>query len=91
MRSVLNLAAILTVSGFCIPAVASAQTAPAPATARAPAPADANEIVCEKQRKMGTRLVTRRVCLTRAQWAELRREDRSMVEQAQAQRGMKGE
>ena len=46
-------------------------------------PADPKEIVCEKVGDSGSRVVTRRVCGTRAQWAELRRRERLLANQAQ--------
>lgn len=47
---------------------------------------DPNEIVCEKSEEIGTRLVTKRTCMSRAQWAEQKRLTRQMIEQAQTQR-----
>ena len=44
---------------------------------------DPNEIVCEKQSVLGSRLTTRKVCATRAEWAEKRRLDREAIEQGQ--------
>jgi hypothetical protein len=49
---------------------------------------DPNEIVCEKQKVPGTRLATAKVCKTRAEWAELKAQDRQDLERAQTQRGM---
>jgi hypothetical protein len=50
---------------------------------------DPNEIVCEKTEQIGTRLVTNRVCMTRAQWVEQRRLMRQDIEQVQTQRPCK--
>ncbi|HTK58709.1 MAG TPA: hypothetical protein VL336_06975 [Sphingomicrobium sp.] len=51
-----------------------------------PAPSDkqrdAHEIVCEKTKLPGSRVEARRVCGTRAEWAELRRREREMANQA---------
>ncbi len=44
---------------------------------------DPNEVVCEKQEVLGSRLAVKRVCMTRAQWSEQRRADRSLVERSQ--------
>ena len=44
---------------------------------------DPNEIICEKQTIVGSRLATRRVCGTRAEWAEKRRLDKDAIDQAQ--------
>ena len=49
---------------------------------------DPNEVICEKQEVVGSRLAVRRVCKTRAQWADDRLQDRQEVEKIQVQRGM---
>jgi hypothetical protein len=49
---------------------------------------DPNEKICEKQKIIGSRLTTRRVCATRAEWEEQRRMDRDAVEKAQMQVGI---
>jgi hypothetical protein len=46
-------------------------------------PLDPNEKVCEKITVVGSRLATRKVCATRAEWAEKRRQDREETEKAQ--------
>jgi len=48
---------------------------------------DPNEVVCEKQEVLGSRLGGKKVCKTRAEWAEQRRLDRLDVERVQTQRG----
>ena len=59
-------------------------TAPAlPETAQKPKKGDPNEVVCEKIEVIGTRLGARKVCATRAEWAEKRKLDREAVDQAQ--------
>jgi len=67
----------------------------APAVGQAPprgniAPPDPNEIICEKQQVLGSRLQSKRVCRTRAEWADLQRQDRQDLEQRQVQKPMKG-
>lgn len=54
-------------------------------------PADPNDVICEKQTVVGSRLATKRICLTRAQWIEQRRVDRQDLDKAQHSRGLKGE
>jgi hypothetical protein len=49
---------------------------------------DPNEMVCEKQAVPGSRLVAARVCHTRAEWADLKGQDRQELERVQVQRGM---
>ena len=49
---------------------------------------DPNEWICEKQTILGTRLTTRQVCGTRAEWEEKRRLDRDAIDKAQTQIGV---
>ena len=48
---------------------------------------DPNEIVCEKQKVPGSRLAVAKVCKTRAEWADLKMQDRQDLERVQIQRG----
>ena len=52
---------------------------------------DPNERVCERQESIGSRIASKRICMTRAQWADRRLQDRQELERVQVQRGMKGE
>ncbi len=52
---------------------------------------DPNEMVCEKQKELGSRVAVKRVCMTRAEWAERRRIDRMEIEKAQINTRVKGE
>jgi hypothetical protein len=54
-----------------------------PGATKAKPKKDMNEIVCEKQEVLGSRLAVRRVCQTRAQWAEQRRTERDLVQASQ--------
>jgi hypothetical protein len=44
---------------------------------------DPNERICENITLTGSRLATKRICATRAQWAERLRLDREAIDQAQ--------
>ena len=46
---------------------------------------DSNEVVCVMETEVGSRLGRRRVCRTRAEWAEHRGQYRDRVERAQQQ------
>jgi hypothetical protein len=72
-----------------IPAIA--QTTPPASSPPAQKPLDPNQVICEKQEVVGSRLATRRVCHTRAQWADLKLEDRQAIDKMQTNRGFKGE
>lgn len=82
-----TIAAAMTLTGI-LPA--SAQSTEAPA-AKAPKARNMDEVVCEKTEVIGSRLATKKVCMTRAQWAERRRADQQEIERAQTMRGTKGE
>lgn len=45
--------------------------------------ADPNAKVCETVSQVGSRLSKKKVCATRAEWAEMKRQDRDAVDQAQ--------
>ena len=49
---------------------------------------DPNEIVCEKQEVIGTRLASQKVCKTRAEWAEERRASRMDLDKVQTRRDL---
>jgi hypothetical protein len=68
--------------------VSMAQTTQAPAGQPPKKVFDLNEVVCEKQLVPGSRLATKRVCMTRAQWADLKSQDREEIEKVQVRRGM---
>jgi hypothetical protein len=73
--------------GFSVPAFAQAgQTAQQPQQQTAKPAKDPDEIVCERQEVIGSRLATQRVCKTRAEWAEEKRLNRMDVEKAQTMR-----
>ena len=65
------------------PAVVVAQTQPGAVKGT-----DATEMMCDKVEVLGTRLVAKRVCMTRAEWAQRRHDDRKEVERAQTQLGI---
>ncbi|WP_157215009.1 hypothetical protein [Flavisphingomonas formosensis] len=41
------------------------------------------EVICERQEVTGSRLATRKVCMTRAEWDDQKRSDRDAVDKAQ--------
>ena len=81
MKRAFILSALL-VSG----AAALAQTpVEAPATTKTGPNQDPDQIVCQTQTEIGSRLNRRRVCRTRAEWAEHQRMYRQNIEKAQQQ------
>jgi hypothetical protein len=78
---------IATAAALLVGAVpALAQNTPQTSQPTAKPAKDPNEIVCERQEVVGSRLATQRVCKTRAEWAEERRLNRMDVEKAQTLR-----
>lgn len=74
------------------PALSQSTTASAnQAPANAAPVNNPNEIVCEKQETTGSRIGARRVCMSRAEWADRKLQDRQELERVQVQRGTKGE
>lgn len=59
--------------------------APASASDKPAKARDPNQVVCENEEVLGSRLAMRRVCMTRAQWAEHQRDDRATVNRSQTQ------
>lgn len=50
---------------------------------------DPNEVICEKQEEIGSRIASQRVCKTRAEWAEERRTNRQDIDKMQTQRDLR--
>lgn len=46
---------------------------------------DPNRMVCEKQGVLGSRLATKRVCMTAAEWATQRAAERQLIDKTQVQ------
>ena len=88
MRLLIASVAAGTIAFVTMPAAAQTQQQqPAQATAPAAAAA-ADPVICEKEEVTGSRLATRKVCMTRSQWEDARRQDRMNLEKVQTQRGM---
>ncbi|MCF2515952.1 hypothetical protein LVY65_12890 [Sphingomonas sp. G124] len=52
---------------------------------------DPNRIICEKQEVVGSRLATKKICMTAAEWDDRKREDREAIDKGQRQaRGPSG-
>ena len=62
--------------------VAVSQSPTVETTKRGPSN-DPNEVVCVREKEIGSRLAQRRVCRTRAQWEEFHAQTRQAVEKAQ--------
>ncbi len=76
------LAAAAVFMMSAVPAMAGENSNPAGKAAK-----DPNQVVCEKQEVLGSRVATKKVCKTRAEWAEQRRLERLEIDKAQVGRG----
>ncbi len=79
-------------AAMALAAPTMAQTAPQPAAAEPAAEAtnDPNRMICKKEKVSGTRLSTKKVCMTAAQWAQRQRDERQATDRAQANRPKSG-
>lgn len=77
MRVSINRTLFLVVAMAMVPAAASAEDKKADK--------DPNRMVCEKQEVVGSRLATKRVCMTAAEWEAKRRDERQMIDRSQMQ------
>jgi hypothetical protein len=86
MTSISARGGVAALMSILIGASALAQKAP---VERATTP-DPNEVVCQKQEVLGSRLQKKKVCRTRAEWAEMQRLDRQELDKTTTQHYMKG-
>lgn len=73
-----------------VTAAAAAGAGAADAMAKSKAKADPNKVVCRNVSESGSRLKSKRVCHTNAQWAEIRREAKEQIDQIQNNRPASG-
>jgi len=71
----------------------TAQTAPVAPVAPAAVPATSvakkkDPMICQRVEEIGSRLRAKKICMSKSQWEEQRRGDRSNIERSQIQRGM---
>ena len=84
MRSNLLAMALMPIAAISASPLNGQSTGP---QLKASSKTDLNEIVCEKQKIPGSRLAAAKVCKTRAEWADLKMQDRQDLERVQIQRG----
>ncbi|MBO9516952.1 MAG: hypothetical protein J7493_02680 [Porphyrobacter sp.] len=92
MHMLTRLAAVSL--AFAAAPVLAGSPAPQAAPAVAGTPVAQNDIdkkdpmICERVTEIGSRLRAKKICMTKSQWEEQRRGDRSNIERSQIQRGM---
>jgi hypothetical protein len=90
LKSIYAVSSIALVVGMSMPALAQAQATPPAAKGQKSAGLDPNEVVCQKTEVTGSRLGVKKVCRTRAEWADLQLQDRQEINRSQTQRGNAG-
>lgn len=79
-KVIARLAVLALLAGAApVAAQSSSSTPPAPNSTQK----DPNRIICERQQEVGSRLASKRVCMTAQQWQEQRQRDREGVEENQ--------
>jgi len=90
LKLIYAVSAITLVAAVTAPALAQAQSHAPAAGQQQAASQDQNEIVCQKQEVTGSRLVAKKVCKTRAEWADSQLQDKQELTRVQTQRGNAG-
>ncbi len=85
MRNFSRMALFVATSGTLLfaaqPILAQAQTSNQPAPVSKDK--DPNRVICQRIEEIGSRLASKKVCMTARQWEEQRRSDREYLEDAQ--------
>jgi hypothetical protein len=74
----LSIVKVLGISALLVTSAAIGQTGPTSGPNNEP-----NQIVCIKEKQIGSRLSTAKVCRTRAEWEQVRSQTRQVVERVQ--------
>ena len=77
-----SLLLLSTVAWACAAPVSAQPSQPVASDKVRPA-ADPNQRICQDITQVGSRLATKRICATRAEWEAKRKDDRDTVDQAQ--------
>lgn len=80
VRSTLMILSALCWAGNASSAVAQSTGTP---TQNTRPQLDPNQRICEDVTQVGSRIATKRICATRAEWAEKRKQDKETVDDAQ--------
>lgn len=81
------ICASVSVALIAAPAIAQAPPAATAQTQTTAKKDDPNEKICVKEESTGSRLGAKRVCMTRAEWADRKLQDQQELTRVQTQRG----
>lgn len=88
MKQVLYGLMFTALSATAAPTIAQTQPAAPAQQQQAAKTAYADQMVCETEEEIGSRLASHKICHTRSQWAQIHQDERSNVEHTQMQRSM---
>ena len=80
------ICASVSVALIAAPAIAQAPGAAAAQTQTTAKKDDPNEKICVKEESTGSRLGAKRICMTRAEWADRKLQDQQELTRVQTQR-----
>ena len=90
MKYILSTLAAVALVGPALagPALAAGQAEPEKSAPTVEEVTDTsqNRMVCKRQKDTGSRLGSKRICMTAAQWAQKKRDERAVTERTQAAR-----
>ena len=81
------ICASVSVALIAAPAIAQAPVAAPAQTQTTAKKDDPNEKICVKEESTGSRVAVKRVCMTRAEWADRKLQDQQELTRVQTQRG----
>jgi hypothetical protein len=82
--------AILLALGFMATLTLATQTVARPGESQNEEVGDQNRIICRTEAQIGSRLSKIRRCHTAAEWAEVKRENRRVIDKVQAHKPSQG-
>lgn len=87
MKQLMFALVFASLPGIASPAFAQTQPVQAvPAQSRAATSSYADQVVCETQEETGSRLASHKICRTRSQWAQIKKDQRETTERDQTRR-----
>lgn len=90
LKFIYAVSAIGLVAGTSAPGLAQAQSNAPAASQQQASSQNPNEMICRKQEVTGSRLGAKKVCKTRAEWADAQLQDKQELTRVQTQRGNAG-
>ena len=88
---VMSMKKALFLAALALPTAAAAQAPSSGSSGETAGGNDPNQMICRNLGETGSRLSRNRVCMTRGQWDQQRRETRQNIDRVQTTRVIEGE